>query len=282
MHRESNAHETAGFSGEENIAVNYSNLTNSSVGEHQHNEGSDNTEKTNENMEIHHPHAPHHERKLKDYFFEFFMLFLAVTAGFFMENVRENYIENHKEHQYIYSLIRDLQEDTTSIQETIRSNEDQIKGIDSLLVLLESPASKLDIPRLYYLSKYVTTLDLLSSREVTITQLRSSGGLRLIDNSTVSDSIVYYYETYESRLEQQQFDYKLVQGIVEMQMKNFDLSAYRVKGRPMTFDTSQTKEFYNRIILFESMLSIEVEWLKGFYKQSTSLLKLLKKEYEID
>lgn len=233
-------------------------------------------------MELHHPHASHHERKIKDYFFEFFMLFLAVTAGFFMENVRENYIENHKEHQYISSLIRDLAEDTASISEIIQTNEQQIEGIDSMLVLLESPASKLDINRLYYLSKYVTISNSFSAREVTIVQLRSSGGLRLIDNSTVSDSIVYYYETYESRLEQQHFDYKLVQEIVDMQMKYFDLSAYRVEDRPMTFDTSRTKEFYNRIILLESMLTIEVEWLKGFHHQSKSLLKLLKKEYELE
>src|SRR6266850_2142191 len=31
----------------------------------------------------------------KHYFFEFFMLFLAVTLGFFVENLRENIIETH-------------------------------------------------------------------------------------------------------------------------------------------------------------------------------------------
>ncbi len=39
--------------------------------------------KKSNDMEVHHPHPVHHNKKLKDYFFEFFMLFLAVTAGFF-------------------------------------------------------------------------------------------------------------------------------------------------------------------------------------------------------
>ena len=56
------------------------------------------TEKTD--MEIHHhPHA-HHKKKWTDYLFEFLMLFMAVSLGFFVENQREHYIENHRSEQY--------------------------------------------------------------------------------------------------------------------------------------------------------------------------------------
>lgn len=234
------------------------------------------------NMEIPHAHSNHHERKLKDYIFEFFMLFLAVTAGFFMENMRENYVDNHKGLQYISSLFKDLQDDTTSIRGSIEENETQIKCIDSILVLLEKPTLDSDIRNLYDLTnKYLNNISAFAAREVTITQLRNSGGLRLIENKSASDSIVYYYETYESHAEQQKYNYKILQELIDLEMNIFDLSAYRVKGRKMTFDASRTKEFYNRILLFRSMLKMEVNWLKDYQKSQVSLLRFLEEEYKM-
>ena len=62
---------------------------------------------TAESMEIHHPHH-HHSRKWKDFLFEFLLLFLAVTAGFFVENEREHYIERKRANQYSKQLLADL------------------------------------------------------------------------------------------------------------------------------------------------------------------------------
>ena len=46
-------------------------------------------------MEVHH-HAHTARKKWTHYFWEFFMLFLAVTLGFFVENKREHYIEHQR------------------------------------------------------------------------------------------------------------------------------------------------------------------------------------------
>jgi hypothetical protein len=40
------------------------------------------------------------------------MLFLAVTAGFFVENMRENYIEHHRAKQFSKQLLADLRLDS--------------------------------------------------------------------------------------------------------------------------------------------------------------------------
>src|SRR2546430_3170722 len=43
-----------------------------------------------ENMEVHkHPHHVTDKKKWGEYFLEFLMIFLAVTLGFFAENIRE-------------------------------------------------------------------------------------------------------------------------------------------------------------------------------------------------
>ena len=56
-------------------------------------------------MEVHqHTHTP--RNKWTHYFWEFLMLFLAVTAGFFMENQRENYIEHKRAKVLTKSLLK--------------------------------------------------------------------------------------------------------------------------------------------------------------------------------
>jgi hypothetical protein len=74
-------------------------------------------------MEVHH-HAHTPRKKWHHYFFEFLMLFLAVTLGFFVENQREHYIENQREKVYVRSMIDDLKLDTVEFS-IERSERDQ-------------------------------------------------------------------------------------------------------------------------------------------------------------
>ena len=71
-----------------------------------------------DNMEVHHhahdPAAPHHKKNWKSYFWEFLMLFLAITLGFLVENQREHYIEHLRAKEFAKSLIKDLESDKLS------------------------------------------------------------------------------------------------------------------------------------------------------------------------
>ena len=58
-------------------------------------------------MEVH--HQSHTARKKwTHYFWEFLMLFLAVTLGFFVENQREHFVKHRRERQYVRSFLGDL------------------------------------------------------------------------------------------------------------------------------------------------------------------------------
>lgn len=59
-------------------------------------------------MEVHHPHHPTHKKKWSEYLFEFFMLFVAVTLGFFAENFREHIAENNKKKVLLESVASNL------------------------------------------------------------------------------------------------------------------------------------------------------------------------------
>ena len=58
-------------------------------------------------MEVHHhPDLHHKPKKWKEYFFEFLMIFLAVTMGFFAESIREHFGDREKENQNIENVLR--------------------------------------------------------------------------------------------------------------------------------------------------------------------------------
>src|SRR6516162_8745575 len=58
--------------------------------------GATNHKPQTEYMEVHH-HPKVEKKNFKEYFLEFLMIFLAVTMGFFAENIREKITDNNKE-----------------------------------------------------------------------------------------------------------------------------------------------------------------------------------------
>ena len=84
------------------------------------------------------------------------MLFLAVTLGFFVNNLSEDHSDRQREKQYMKSLINDLISDTTQIQDVHSSIKNQIAGIDSLLKVMENPGTVNFVNNFYYFAvKYL-------------------------------------------------------------------------------------------------------------------------------
>src|SRR4030095_12930806 len=107
-------------------------------------------------MEVHaHTHTAdpgsHRGRKKwTHYFWEFLMLFLAVTLGFFVENQREHYIENNREKQFIVTMAEDLKSDTAQLSRTIVYKRTRERMVDSLILRLSSPEYKKYGNDIYY------------------------------------------------------------------------------------------------------------------------------------
>ncbi len=86
-------------------------------------------------MEVHHHGHVHEKKKWKEYLFQFLMLFLAVTLGFFVENQREHYVEHKRAKEFAKLLVDDLIIDTTELKK------------DLFLWLLVCLAMECNIPR---------------------------------------------------------------------------------------------------------------------------------------
>ena len=69
-------------------------------------------------MDIHHHGHVHETKKWKEYLFQFFMLFLAVFCGFLAEYQLEHMIEKDRERQFISSLVDDLKDDQSTLEQT--------------------------------------------------------------------------------------------------------------------------------------------------------------------
>lgn len=142
-------------------------------------------------MEVH--HHPHTERKkFTQYLWEFLMLFLAVFCGFLAENEREHMVENKREKEYITSYIEDLEQDTTELNQIISVVNQKLLFRDSLLKELSDPLVFSNSSKAYYylVASYHFPDFIYNDR--TIQQLKNSGGMRLIRNKTVSDSMMDY------------------------------------------------------------------------------------------
>ena len=147
-------------------------------------------------MEVHHhshtvPMAIG-RKKWTHYFWEFLMLFLAVTLGFFVENQREHFVEHRREKQYVRSFLGDLKSDLVQLDSLVKQRMKRKKDIDSLSSILSTPDPDVYAKQIYYFSRPLTIAYQFFRNERTIHQLKNGGNLRLIRKEDVSDAIMLY------------------------------------------------------------------------------------------
>jgi hypothetical protein len=150
-------------------------------------------------MEVHHHSHAHGKKNWKAYFWEFLMLFLAVFCGFLAEYQLEHKIEKDREKQYMQSMLKDLEKDTVSINTAIANNTKVLKGLDTLLNIIESAENgKMDQKNLFlYSVKYTYWYFTVEFSELTLSQLKNGGGYRLIKNNKVAAGIADYAQGLE-------------------------------------------------------------------------------------
>src|SRR5215831_14616169 len=104
-------------------------------------------------MEVH--HHPHVEKKnFKEYLLEGLMIFLAVSLGFFAENIRE-YISNTRQlNEYMQSMVSDLKSDQATYDSCIAFNLQHCDMVDSIVTDLK--VSKENTGKIYYLARRLT------------------------------------------------------------------------------------------------------------------------------
>jgi hypothetical protein len=103
-------------------------------------------------MEVHHhPDLHHKKKKFREYFFEFIMIFLAVTMGFIAENIRDSISEHRRARAFAASMIEDLKADTVQLSRYNKYFTIAANNIDTFMYLLTtSELHKIPSGKLYW------------------------------------------------------------------------------------------------------------------------------------
>ncbi len=148
-------------------------------------------------MEVHHHSSPapggtHTSRKKwTHYLWEFLMLFLAVTLGFFVENKREHYIEAQRVKEFARTLAFDIACDTANMSYILNRIQLQVRNTDSLTAYLKRHPSNeihnIDLFALTILDRYPA----YRWSRSTLEQIKNSGSLRYFGDSMVRSNSSY-------------------------------------------------------------------------------------------
>ncbi len=257
-------------------------------------------------MEVHaHTHTP--RKKWTHYFWEFFMLFLAVFCGFLAENKREHFVENQRAKTYARDLVIDLERDTLMMSVIIRQMHLHIKLTDSLASYVKEHSldqmKNLDLFVLGSLDRY---RPYKWNRSTTL-QLINSGSLRYFSDAELINKISAY-DAYTHHLDEDfQGDEDRANSTATRRDEVIDMNypQHFIYGLRNNRDSTLQTDFYKQLantdhtailaldirsvrIFVNDKLNIQrnlyirsVEELPQLIKDAGMIIELLKKDYHL-
>ena len=241
-------------------------------------------------MEVHaHTHTA--RKKWTHYFWEFLMLFLAVIAGFLVENQREHYIEHKRAKVLAASFYNDFKNDTTSLQSIIQHTQTRINHIDSFIMELKKiPVIKNEL-NLSIHASWLVRFQGFARSKTTYEQVKASGMLRYFNLEFVNLLTAYDVLAEEARLREEGEYNMLTTHLVFyiMDFMNFE-TAYSIY-----FNQSLPENIYFNIddrssanLMINKSLGIKINRMRlllQFEKMSQKaeeILIFIKKEYHLE
>jgi hypothetical protein len=249
-------------------------------------------------MEVHH-HSHTARKKWAHYFWEFFMLFLAVFCGFLAEYQLEHVIEHKREKQYMRTLVEDLKKDTANLEECLQFWKRLDQKINSVRPLLKSSLNNSQPEEIYEMAAMLMDFNDFIYSDRTIEQLRNSGNFRLIRNDDVSDTLVSYDSFIRVQLKEQESTLlKVLLDLLNLQNELFDSGALeahfkRLRNIAPYTDTTGVKytivnnkekffKYYNVLFLYRVGIQYIISSESGLKKWAGNLIELIRNEYHLD
>ena len=253
-------------------------------------------------MEVH--HHPHIEnsvhggtgKNFKEYFLEFLMIFLAVTLGFFAENIREHFGDRDKEKEYVESMVEDLKTDTSKLAQAMLDWKISNLNLDSILMYLQKEPDAYNISRLYHLfDEDYWHFDLFKYNNKTIEELKSSGNYRLLRKKAIVNQIISYDLNMKYILTQEQDVKELMIAAKNMDSKIFDFSQLSshhfvaadtsfLRGNQknyylLSYDKQLIGEYFNKLLSFRFLAYRHELLFEERKREASVLLENIQKEY---
>ena len=240
-------------------------------------------------MEVH--HHPHVEKKnFKEYFLEFLMIFLAVTMGFFAENIREYFSNNENVIQLTQQLVQELKEDTTNLNQTISDQSDLRKKADSVFYMLQKPLDQIDVKKLQSLIEGCFRITVFTPSSGALTSIKNELNLKQFSGS----HIINYITDYEAEKNtvkgfegiQLQQVMQIIQKFMQEHFSADDLYALRitrtdVSGKLRNVSAGDLEEFRAGMVSIEDFNRLLENEYKSCKESALKLMMYVRKEYKI-
>jgi len=255
-------------------------------------------------MEVHHHSSHGHgEKKIKQYFIEFMMIFLAVSLGFLAESLREHLSDRNKESEYIGSMINNLKTDTLKLNHVVDYYAGNIRDIDSFLVNYSLLDKGFNVKSFIGITQIQAGYIDFIYTDPTMQQLKTAGGMRYIRNLGAIDSMMDYDTRVKSALINEGVLSRLYEEVHRQlrQLYRWQIVVPRLSGvktheqavpviaalekeRPdmlLTHDPARLGEFYNLIADYVKIQSLVRAEMKALKKQATRLIAYLRQAYHL-
>ena len=248
-------------------------------------------------MEVHahtHPAPGGTRKKWTHYLWEFLMLFLAVFCGFLAEYQLEHKIENRREKQFMESMLEDLHKDTTEIRIIVEISREVVNRLDTATgILLSGNLNENNSLELYKLNLGYLRNTSVYITDRTSSQLKNSGGMRLIRNKEVVEGLLNYWRQYEILLDRTKTTEELKLKAREKSYSIFNHRYYSTDTLNlmpiilpdavlMTKDPFVLTEFSNRLShIRNSIQNIYITFLVRQQKAAEKLMELIRNKYNL-
>ena len=231
-------------------------------------------------------------QKILNRFWEFLMLFIAITLGFFVENYREGLYDKEKEKEIIVSFINDIEEDIKELDIVIQRREIRETRIDSILYILNNDLQDNFGRNLYYYARYLPRPFVFWANNTTNEELKYSGNFILIKNQKIIDVLLEYDDNYvfidfirqrEEYLVRRLFDQinVIFDPKVFDEMNVYDIEFVYPSGNPKinTKNREIINTFLSNLHYVKTVNVGQLGLFKKHQKRAKEILELLKKEY---
>ncbi len=248
-----------------------------------------------------HPEVSGHRKKWSHYIWEFLMLFLAISLGFYAENLRENTKTKREIHEDMQSIITDLDYDAQYFDSLITRNEYSCRMTDSLIRLLNGNLS--NTADIYYVARTVTAnFGYFFTNAKTFDQMKFSGLLRYIRPRKILDSIANYYSSIQWLNNQtelvrmkvdaihqgnsQLFDGFVFENMMQIDYGNFQRGIIAIKKPDhnpplLAGDAHRINDVVMRYHYFFSTTKFYDKTASQVSSEAKQLVQMIKKEYHI-
>ena len=226
---------------------------------------------------------------------EFLMLFLAISLGFFVENYREQIIEDKRELDFVNSFKNDLKNDISELDVLILRRKEREIQIDSIYFIFKNKKFNEYSNDLYFYARYLPRPSRFFANNASIDQLKNSGSLTLIKNQKVIDTLLGYNDNFlfidyirerEEYLVQRIFDQIniIFDPFVFDQMTVYDIEFNKPKGSvSINYSDIQTnKTFLSNLQYLKTVNKAQLGWFIEHSKRAKNILNFLDNTYNIN